>query len=997
MAVLSALSCFHRHLVYILRHSTHTHTHKGMVEVVVSGISISFPFPPYPAQVEYMRCVIQCLQNGSNGLLESPTGTGKTLCLLCSTLGWLAATSPPTVVRHTSHVTTAPAHAKTPPHKVVYCSRTHAQLTQVVRELKRTEYGQRFSMALLGSREHMCVNSEVTRLPSSQAQQAMCSALRAERNCRFYRGLQCATAGASLLPVECAVHDMEDLVREGRKNGFCPYFHERDAAKDADVVLMPYNYVLDPSLHRQLPFDLAQCILIVDEAHNLPSVLSSAGCLSLSPLDVTTAIHDCARAMAMQRVVAKAEGMEEDRVVEEEQEIASLKILLGRLETCLYEEPMTSVGDSRISNNNSNNAAAAASGQCDVVRDGTHMFEFLEKALITRDVFGGDVDGSTSGFTGLSGAMSKCVTLLVDSERPATSVVRVQEFLTAVFACDPLRLDSTRFVLQQRLVANKVARTLGFWELDNTALMRQVAAPVHCILLTSGTLSPLDQFAAELGMGFQVQLQGSHVIQPEQVMAGVLCRGPSGEKLNGGFAFRSSVDYRVGLGMSLVNIARNTPGGTLVFFPSYAAMNAAVELWRAGSGRAGDTKTVWGLLSELKPIFVEPSNSSDLPTIVQGFQKEVDTSPQRGAILLAVCRGKISEGVDFADNHGRCVFVTGIPYANHTDLFVRLKREYITAVAPTRPYVHGKPFTGDDWYRNEAMRAVNQCVGRVVRHKDDYGAVIFADERFEGFLGSVSEWVRQRTRVFKDFRGAYAAIAQFFAGYRQRTSAAAADVPYVVVADPAAASKADVPSSAVLAKDFAETQLRQREAEQQERRRRRLEEEAQESKVSAQPESLPSSSASPFTKASFVAVHSAGGAGAATSHRLQAALSAASSVTVAPLPSCAVAVDDTAAVAPPAIGSTAKEFCDFVKARVSAEAYNQFKVVLAQLAALRSVMRSSPDAAAQRMKELFTPLRAIFQAADAVHFRVIFAEFGRHIPEDFRPLYATLLKSQQLT
>lgn len=947
-----------------------------MVEIVVSGVPISFPFQPYPAQVEYMESVIRCLQRGANGLLESPTGTGKTLCLLCSTLGWLAASTQPQVQRHTAAGLAARSHS---PHKVVYCSRTHAQLTQVVRELKRTDYGTRFTMALLGSREHMCVNSEVTRLPSSQAQQAMCSTLRADRGCRFFRGLQSATPGASLLPVECSVHDMEDLVREGRRNGFCPYYHERDAAKEADVVLMPYNYVLDPSLHKQLPFDLAHCILIVDEAHNLPSVLSSAGCLSLSPLDVTTAIHDCARAMAMQRVLARREEAAEERVVAEEQEIASLKILLSRLETCLYDEPIPQ--DSAAT-------AAAATGACDVVRDGAHMFDFLAKALITRDVFGGVAEG-TGDDSGLSAAMSRCVTLLTDSDRPATSVVRVQEFLAAVFACDPLRLDSTRFVLQQQIVNSKAVRTLGFWELDNTHLMRQVAAPVHAILLTSGTLSPLDQFAAELGMDFAVQLSGSHVIQPEQVLGGVVCRGPSGEKLNGGFAFRSSVDYRVGLGMSLVNITRNTPGGTLVFFPSYAAMNSAVDLWRAGSGRAGDTKTVWGLLSELKPVFVEPSSSSDLPTIVQGFQKEVDGNPLRGAILLAVCRGKISEGIDFADQHGRCVMVTGIPYANHTDLFVRLKRDYITAAAPHRPLVHGRPFTGDDWYRNEAMRAVNQCVGRVIRHKDDYGAVLLCDERFEGLLGGVSEWVRHRTRVFRDFRGAYGAIAQFFAPHRQR-SAAPAEVPYVVMPDAAAAADAAaVPSSAALARHFAAAQERQREAEEHASRRRRVED-AMEARAGAVPESA-SAAASPFAAASFSTRAEVGGGGGETLTAEVPRRVVHSETASAPLDVAA------AAAAPPRIGSSSKEFCDFIKARVPAEAYDAFKVVLAQLAALRPVMKAAPAVAAERMAGLLTPLRAIFGAADALHHRVIFVEFGRHIPEAFRPLYADLLKAHHLS
>uniref|UniRef100_A0A0L8I4R2 Helicase ATP-binding domain-containing protein n=1 Tax=Octopus bimaculoides TaxID=37653 RepID=A0A0L8I4R2_OCTBM len=55
----------------------------------VMGVNINFPFKPYECQKDYMKKVITCLQENQNGLLESPTGTGKTLCLLCSTLAWL--------------------------------------------------------------------------------------------------------------------------------------------------------------------------------------------------------------------------------------------------------------------------------------------------------------------------------------------------------------------------------------------------------------------------------------------------------------------------------------------------------------------------------------------------------------------------------------------------------------------------------------------------------------------------------------------------------------------------------------------------------------------------------------------------------------------------------------------------------------------------------------------------------------------------------------------
>ena len=48
-----------------------------------------FPFKPYSVQSAYITKVIDALNDNSNALLESPTGTGKTLCLLTASLAWL--------------------------------------------------------------------------------------------------------------------------------------------------------------------------------------------------------------------------------------------------------------------------------------------------------------------------------------------------------------------------------------------------------------------------------------------------------------------------------------------------------------------------------------------------------------------------------------------------------------------------------------------------------------------------------------------------------------------------------------------------------------------------------------------------------------------------------------------------------------------------------------------------------------------------------------------
>jgi len=62
---------------------------------------------------------------------------------------------------------------------------------------------------------------------------------------------------------------------------------------------------------------------------------------------------------------------------------------------------------------------------------------------------------------------------------------------------------------------------------------------------------------------------------------------------------------------------------------------------------------------------------------VSKYYERIKDKRSRGALMFAVCRGKISEGIDFADDNGRAVIVTGLPFPLITDPRVKLKRQYL--------------------------------------------------------------------------------------------------------------------------------------------------------------------------------------------------------------------------------------------------------------------------------------------------------------------------------
>lgn len=91
---------------------------------------------------------------------------------------------------------------------------------------------------------------------------------------------------------------------------------------------------------------------------------------------------------------------------------------------------------------------------------------------------------------------------------------------------------------------------------------------------------------------------------------------------------------------------------------------------------------------------------------------------------------------------------------------------------------------GREYYEDLCMKAVNQCVGRVIRHKGDYAAIVLADARWcignaglapnvpqvpAGPLRKLPEWIQGSLTVCKSFGDDYGRLHRF---HRQMLSSA---------------------------------------------------------------------------------------------------------------------------------------------------------------------------------------------------------------------------------
>lgn len=117
---------------------------------------------------------------------------------------------------------------------------------------------------------------------------------------------------------------------------------------------------------------------------------------------------------------------------------------------------------------------------------------------------------------------------------------------------------------------------------------------IRSLILTSGTLAPLNPLISELDLSVQVRLENPHIVKTSQVCVKIIPNGPDNEPLNCSFQNRDNPRYINSLGRTILNIVRFIPDGLLIFFPSYPIMQRFQEFWQANG--------IWSSLHQQKVI-----------------------------------------------------------------------------------------------------------------------------------------------------------------------------------------------------------------------------------------------------------------------------------------------------------------------------------------------------------------------------------------------------------
>ncbi|KAI1170110.1 helicase C-terminal domain-containing protein [Nemania sp. FL0916] len=826
-----------------------------MEEIIERTRNVNFhhPFTPYDVQFQFMHTVYDVLEQGKGhiGILESPTGTGKSLSLICAALTWLRSHKRKT---YEVSVDAAAKAFKDEPDwvveqllkrkraeiadlweeresnlrkirarealmeerekkrrrygeagsskesedlgddeawlldeddedhpgfsgvgrdevdestdedqiKIYYTSRTHSQLTQFIAELRRPAFppsvpseflessedqeAESVKHVPLSSRQRLCINPSVARLGSLSAINDRCSELQQTKSkdkCQFITNASNLKQTHQFRDnVLATLPDIEDLHGLGKTFQICPYYASRTAIPGAEIITLPYPLLLQQSARDALGIKLDGNIVIIDEAHNIMDAIANvyASEIRLSHL---------VRARPLLAVYVKKFGKRlkgENRVM-----VGQIARVVDGLRAWM-EQALHAKSDFGIVDPN---VLLKHKGI-----DQINLFKLVEYAQKSKLAY--KIEGySASVDTQEGGTMGA----------PFSSTPVLHTLMSFLVSLSHLSSEGRIFYHKISGKDNGDIK-LSYILLSPAHAFSSIALKARAVILAGGTMSPFDDYKTHLFPSVILEkittLSCDHVIPASNLCVWTLssCRPKNiTNRVEFEFSYQKRSDKTMirELGLAILNICTVVPDGVIVFFPSYGYLDEVVGVWGETDGT--QSPSIWSKLQNKKAVFSEAKGSSS-DDILEKYSKAIlddgadaisteSAAKARGALLLSVVGGKMSEGINFSDRLGRCVVVVGLPYPNINSPDWKARIEYIETMTlqnesqsetprPQNEALAAAKQAARDFYENSCMRAVNQSIGRAIRHRNDYASIVLVDRRFgtDRIRGKLPGWIR---------------------------------------------------------------------------------------------------------------------------------------------------------------------------------------------------------------------------------------------------------------
>ncbi|KAM7345144.1 general transcription and DNA repair factor IIH helicase subunit Xpd isoform 3-T3 [Cochliomyia hominivorax] len=588
------------------------------MKISVDGLLVYFPYEYiYPEQYAYMLELKRTLDAKGHCLLEMPSGTGKTATLLSLIVAYM--------IEHPETL-----------RKLIYCSRTVPEIEKVIAELqnlmvyyeKNAPQQPGLVGLVLSSRKNMCIHPDVSKEREGKSVDGKCYGLTAsyvrERHehdadtpiCQYFEGFN-LEGKESTLPV--GVYSIDDLKEFGRMRNWCPYFLARYAIGQAHIVVYSYHYLLDPKIAEVVSKEMCrESCIVFDEAHNIDNVCIDSMSVKINRRTVersTNALNN------LQKLVQEIREEDTNRLNEEYQRmVQGLKDAKVQRDTDLIlANPILP----------SDVLKEVVPGN---IRNADHFLSFLRRFveyIKTRLKVHHVIQESPAGF--LKDVASKiCIErkpLRFCAERLA-SLLRTLE-ITDLTEYGPLTLITHFATLvstytkgftiiiepfddKTPTVANPI---LHFSCLDSSIAMVPVFQRFQSVVITSGTLSPMDMYPKILDFDPVVMSSFTMTLARPCLLPMIVSKGNDQVAISSKYETREDTAVIRNYGQLLVETAKTVPDGVVCFFTSYLYLESVVASWY--------DQGIVDTLLRYKLLFIETQDNAETSYALMNYVKHI--------------------------------------------------------------------------------------------------------------------------------------------------------------------------------------------------------------------------------------------------------------------------------------------------------------------------------------------------------------------------------------